>query len=523
MYRLITFIVVYIIFTNLNAQTQGGLDSTFNGTGSVVLAPGIHNDIIYDLEIQTDGFILSTGVFMETGTFDFDVIVSRLRPEGVPDPGFGIGGYYKKDFGGFFDLAKTLKVTPDKKILVGGSAGISAAVTRFLVMRLTMNGQTDTTFGNGDGYVLINCGNADDIVHDITLQEDGKILCAGEARFPALNGTRVATLFRLESDGSLDTTFGISGFAKLQIDPAVSTDYFQTVALQPDGKIIAAGYSVKNFGWRAIVARFLANGSLDTTFNVTGIYQVSSGSFRYFYDMELDWPNRIILAGIFESGTYDAGLFALDFDGLPDPNFGQVFSTTILDFGGEDRFFQMDRQANGKIIAVGSTSNVAVTTRDFLACRFLSNGLPDSTFGVDGHAIFDLGTSDNFNSVDIQPDGKIVAGGIAGSGITDMAVLRFFGDNVNTGMEENAVNTLRLYPVPVRGNTINLNPGEKRTTEFRIQLYDILGAQIASWEYPADHSVTDISLKLPVLAPGTYLLHYRSESLVLSRAIVVGR
>jgi hypothetical protein len=164
-----------------------------------------------------------------------------------------------------------------------------------------------------------------------------------------------------------------------------------------------------------------------------------------------------------------------------------------------------------------------VTTRDFLACRFLSNGLPDSTFGVDGHAIFDLGTSDNFNSVDIQPDGKIVAGGIAGSGITDMAVLRFFGDNVNTGMEENAVNTLRLYPVPVRGNTINLNPGEKRTTEFRIQLYDILGAQIASWEYPADHSVTDISLKLPVLAPGTYLLHYRSESLVLSRAIVVGR
>jgi uncharacterized delta-60 repeat protein len=211
-----------------------------------------------------------------------------------------------------------------------------------------MNGQTDTTFGNGDGYVLINCGNADDIVHDITLQEDGKILCAGEARFPALNGTRVATLFRLESDGSLDTTFGISGFAKLQIDPAVSTDYFQTVALQPDGKIIAAGYSVKNFGWRAIVARFLANGSLDTTFNVTGIYQVSSGSFRYFYDMELDWPNRIILAGIFESGTYDAGLFALDFDGLPDPNFGQVFSTTILDFGGEDRFFQMDRQANGK-------------------------------------------------------------------------------------------------------------------------------------------------------------------------------
>ena len=161
-------------------------------------------------------------------------------------------------------------VQSDGKIVVAGSSQNSGFNDDFAVVRYNADGSLDTSF-NGTGKVTTPIGTSDDFGYSVAMQSDGKIVVAG---YVALNGQDFGVV-RYNTNGSLDTTFG--GTGKVTTDFG-GFDIGQSVAVQSDGKIVVAGSSGSTSGSNFALARYTANGILDTTFNSTGKVTTTVGT-----------------------------------------------------------------------------------------------------------------------------------------------------------------------------------------------------------------------------------------------------
>src|SRR5690606_26455716 len=125
--------------------------------------------------------------------------------------------------------------------------------------RLRPDGAYDSSFGTG-GRVILGSGSVatDFTFADFALQVDGKILLGGHEQ---LGGNSDYVLIRLTSSGLVDPTFGVGG--KVTLSVTAGDDLLQAIAVQSDGKILAAGELATKLGKRAGVARFTPNGDLD--------------------------------------------------------------------------------------------------------------------------------------------------------------------------------------------------------------------------------------------------------------------
>ncbi len=220
--------------SDFSMPTYGGYTSTSN-----------LYDYANSVAVQSDGKILVAG---STGYTDF--ALARYNSDGSLDVSFGSAGKVITDFGASED-AQSIEVQNDGKILVGGYSGDYSS-HNFAIARYNSNGSLDTTFDT-DGKVTTDFGG-DDKGYSLAVQNDGKILLGG------YSGNNFA-LARYNNDGSLDETFNTSG--------RVSTDFggndkAYSLAIQSDGKMVLAGASDNNFA----VARYNANGTLDTTFGL---------------------------------------------------------------------------------------------------------------------------------------------------------------------------------------------------------------------------------------------------------------
>ncbi|MCX6270453.1 MAG: delta-60 repeat domain-containing protein, partial [Bacteroidetes bacterium] len=317
------FIPMLCILTlDIQAQSPGTLDTSFNGNGMVILQPGLITNNVYDMAVTADQRILLCGVTSLTGDYSSDIAVGRLNQDGSIDSTFGINGWYKKDFFGLNDFANTMYILPDHRILVGGAVSVTVSNVAFMIMRLTEDGQTDTSFGNGLGYVITDINTERDYINDITVQPDGKIVVAGRTQKPGTNFERGA-LVRLYANGDMDSTFSQDGMVIFHLFTE-STTVLYAVEILPDGKIIAAGYSGDIISlYRMLVVRFLSNGVVDTAFGVNGYYLGPQGVIERACDMIFQPPNRIIAAGYhLNAGMTQFLLLGLDTTGVPDPGFG---------------------------------------------------------------------------------------------------------------------------------------------------------------------------------------------------------
>ena len=162
----------------------------------------------------------------------------------------------------------------DGKIVVAGSTGQSSG-NFFAVVRLNGDGSLDTSFGS-DGTLTTKLGQGESQAASVALQADGKIVVAGYTFFQP---GRLFALARYNSDGSLDTSFDGNGklttqFSNVDDLPGFgfvqSFDQATSIAVQADGKIVVAGYTIKNSGTDFAIARYNSDGSLDTSFNEDG-------------------------------------------------------------------------------------------------------------------------------------------------------------------------------------------------------------------------------------------------------------
>jgi uncharacterized delta-60 repeat protein len=322
---------------------------------------------------------------------------------GTLDPSFGTGGMVTTFFGGDGlngDDARSVVVQKDGKLVVGGSTTNLDDTTDFGLARYNSNGTLDSTFGTG-GKVKTTFANFD-FVGALALQSDGKIVAAG---MTVVNFAPKFAVARYNTNGTLDTTFGIGGRVITGFGGAAQAF---AAGVQSDGKILVAGYAHLTEGWDFAVARYNSNGTLDATFDTDGKKTIPFGapSSAQVNGLAIQPDGKIVLAGGDNIPTAgDFALARLNSNGTLDTTFG-TGGRVVTNVGGIDEAFSVALRADGKIVAAGMTGT------NFALARYNTNGVLDGTFGNGGKVTTDFaGSSDIALGVAVRSDGKIVAAG----------------------------------------------------------------------------------------------------------------
>ncbi|MEQ1825056.1 MAG: SUMF1/EgtB/PvdO family nonheme iron enzyme, partial [Pirellula sp.] len=325
------------------------------------------------------------------------------------------------------DRERGMILQPDGKIILSGFTG-SGSTYKYVLTRHNSDGTLDASFGTG-GIVVssftLGSGNTGR-GPGVALQADGKIVIGGDAQ---IGSNLDFALIRYNSDGSLDSSFGIAGRVTTPID--TGDDSINAVAIQSDGRIVASGFATSGGNVSFAVARFNVDGSLDTSFNGTGKQTTSFGTaFDYGSALALQTDGRIIVVGqTGAAGAMNTALVRYTAAGLLDTSFGTDGKViTAVSSVDRDAAQTVAVQSDGRIV-VGGLVAINNVNR-FLVTRYNSNGSLDTSFNGTGNIVTPFGTTDDrVFSVAIQPDGKIVAAGMANNGVSDnIAVARYGSD-----------------------------------------------------------------------------------------------
>ena len=347
---------------------DGSLDNTF-GSGGIVLTPN-GNDGIHALgaSLQNDGKIIIGGYASGQAYYDFAVV--RYNTDGSLDDSFGTDGIAIIDLGGT-DIGMSIDLQSDGKIILGGYSD-ELFMFQFALIRIDTNGTLDESFGN-DGVVKTYIEDSFNEINSVFIQSDGRIVAAGYSSYQGWDYPDFAIL-RYHPDGSLDQTLNSSGIVITDFNND-SYDIAKSVGVQADGKIVAAGYSKSNSDEDIALARYNIDGSLDLTFNQTGLITTDLGSFwDEGWAMVIQPDEKIVVAGFADSPTdVDYVLVRYNTDGSIDDSFGQN-GIIWTDFGvGDDKSKAVCLDHEGRIIAAGYTGNLPSIEYSYSAARYIND------------------------------------------------------------------------------------------------------------------------------------------------------
>jgi uncharacterized delta-60 repeat protein len=387
--------LIHIALAPLAAAAPGDLDASFDSDGKVTTDFG-SSESAFAVAVQPDGRIVAAG-----GS-DGDFALARYNGDGSLDTSFDSDGKVTTDFGAFAG-ALAVAVQPDGRIVAAGESGGDFALARY-----NRDGSLDTSF-DSDGKVTTDFGGSE-VATAVAVQPDGRIVAAG---FRDLVDFALA---RYNRDGGLDTTFDSDG--KVTTDFGAAEDA-SAVAIQPDGRIVAAGESQGGFGRDFALARYNVDGSLDTSFDSDGKVTTDFGVLDAASDVAIQPDGRIVAAG--NSGGFgfsrDFALARYNRDGSLDTSFDSDGKVTT-DFGGSEVATAVAVHPDGRCVAAGGSDE------DFALAGYKVDGSLDTSFDSDGKVTTDFGGFEFASDVAIQPDGRIVAAGNSGG---DFALARYLG------------------------------------------------------------------------------------------------
>ncbi len=407
---------------------DGDLDPAFGKGGKVLTDFSQSTDIAYAAAVQPDGKLVVVGTtYINNDYTEEDFALARYNPDGTLDETFGSGGKVQTDFPGLAAVASSVLIQPDDKIVVaGGAFDLFPFQGDFKVARYNPDGSLDTSFGSG-GIVTTRFTNGS-FAYAVAMQPDGKIIAAGTDFVNFSFNDDISNvdfgLARYNPDGTPDLTFDLDG--KVSTDFDGFNDEIFSLLLQPDGKLVAVG-SAKNPAnfYDFAVARYLSNGSLDTGFGNAGKVRTDFGSHDFDRAMSaaLQPDGKVVASGftIFGGGFQNFAVARYASDGALDTGFGNG-GLAQIDFGSCCQSAKkVLLQPNGKIISVGYP-NTESSDSDFLLARLTSDGSLDATFGEGGRVRTSFGDlNGGANGGVLQSDGKIVAIGFQGTGLKEFA------------------------------------------------------------------------------------------------------
>jgi uncharacterized delta-60 repeat protein len=352
----------------------GDLDRGYAYNGLTALISGNLETSVLDGAIDSNGRAV-TAVTNTNNDWGFLAATAA----GHPDSTFGNGnGYVAVDFGQANEVARAIVIASGNKVTAVGDVNGQIGVAR-----LNNNGTLDTTF-DVDGKLLLGTGSG----RAVAIQSDGKILVAGSG--PGQFGMDDFVVFRLNTDGSLDNTFGTAGEATINIFN-LSTDQALGVTVQGDGRIVVVGSASRSGYLDTAVVRLLTNGTLDTSFNGTGKYVASLGNATdndWAHSAVIQTDGKIVVAGGDNESAPSTMVSTLvtrfNSDGTLDTAFGTAGTAKITGVGASNHFVGL--QSDGKILTVGTNSAYPV------ALRLLSDGRIDPTFKPVAGQVLDQST-----------------------------------------------------------------------------------------------------------------------------------
>lgn len=331
---------------------KGALDKSFGTDGVAqvnVAIGGKAAEIARAVAVQADGKVVVAGPIEHdpTGTGDAardtDVAVARFDAAGKLDSSFGRGGIAVLDFGTGRATSATafggdtswgMTALADKIVVFGSKLNDAADRndSDFVIAALSLVGQPDPGFGS-NGRVVVDVSNASDNPRGIIAQPDGKIVAAG---YSSISGVVQPVLIRLDGKGVLDAAFGKGGVATARVLDGVAEAY----NLQLQGQdYVLAGYgrgadSAEKVD--LIVYRFKANGTLDTSFGTNGVTRLDIAKDDDRARNLLVLPDGGILAvgsGKKDATNIDGMMVMLTKDGAFNERFGTK-GYLIQDLGG---------------------------------------------------------------------------------------------------------------------------------------------------------------------------------------------
>lgn len=392
------FSLSHVCFSPSASAQDGSLDLSFDSDGKVTTDFG-DIDGGYDVVLQPDGKIIVAGTGAAGGAF----ALARYNSNGSLDNTFDGDGKQSTIFGGKGDYGHSLALQSDGKIVVAGYTTILGLRQNFALARYNTNGSLDNTFGTG-GKVSDSAGY-ENSAYATAIQSDGKIVVAGtSSSYSSTVGDYYRfVLLRYNTNGTLDNTF--DGDGRVLCDSGKNRDAF-ALAIQADGKMIVAGTIDSNFA----LYRYNSNGSLDNTFGVSGkvITDIAITSLDIIYSLALQSDGKIIACGTtYNSSTNsDIALIRYNTNGSVDNTFGTA-GKVITSVAAFDEGTSLAILSNGKMIVAGAADD------KFAVLRYNSNGSLDNTFDTDGKVSTAIGTSAAGTSVAIQSDDKIVVAGVS--------------------------------------------------------------------------------------------------------------
>lgn len=514
-------------------NTDLSIDTSFAGGIDVDASDTIHYFSYFtSLVWHPDGDIVGVGRFSNYNNISSNNCV-KFHSDGSKDNSFN------NICRGFDQSMQKFELQPDGKILTIGLFHSYNGVYRDRIARLNADGSLDTGFNVQTSSFMFDYFSP----WDIKLQSDGKIIIASDGRY--FNSTKGGALMRLNADGSNDYTF----------NPLTPGNYgvrgqCLSVAIQPDGKILAAGgFYYGNSSTIIRLARFNTDGTLDTTF------QYTATTFASLSRIELLPDGKILVIG--KVDNYSSKIIRLLTDGTIDSSFTMASSLYFVN----NKNLYMDVQPDGKILV---TSDSPGYNRHALA-RINSDGTLDSSFSFtnltpyfyayqcataflpDGRILiatpnsitttalkrinangsldtgFDIGTgfgdgfgysngaSDKMAALKVQPDGKILCGGgfRTFQGVPERGIARLLNNSLGTS-EFSTNNRLVLYPNPTR-SILNISDV---AIESNFKIFNLLGQEVKSGK------IQDKCVDVSSLNAGIYIIEVQKDSLFIRERFI---
>ncbi|HEX5035799.1 MAG TPA: hypothetical protein VFX30_01390 [bacterium] len=407
----ILMLAIFAFWAFRAGAAPGDPDITFGGGDGIVQTPFSVSSSAGDIALQEDGKIVVVGE-ADNGT-DIDFAVLRYLPDGSPDESFGTSGIVLTPvLPGQSDHARFLDIQPDGSLVVAGTS----AFNDFVVVRYSSDGILDSEFGQ-DGVFSLPGADPSDSLGGMDVQPDGKIVLGGMKNV-------AMTALRLLADGSaLDPDFGTNGLATATLGGDGGEG--RAMALQPDGRIVVAG---RNFTDQDVaVVRFDGEGNQEMDFGVAGFAQQSLvPGIDWAQTIALQEDGKIVAACLTSNGVNDTGVVRFDGDGALDLGFsGDGFLVEAV-ASGQDIPTGLAFQADGRILVVGSAYEG--TEGAFGIMRLNEDGSLDTSFGGDGKSRIPAGLNAEARSVAVTSDGHILMAGVADNQIT---LVRLEGDSVD--------------------------------------------------------------------------------------------
>ena len=350
----------YTAIAKYNAN--GSVDNTFANNGKLIENIIQGSTKYTSIAVQNDGKIITGGNTLQNKNTAF--VLARYTASGKLDETFAAAGKQINDFGFVNNYINSIAIQNDGKIIAGGSSNNSFALARY-----NANGTLDNTFGNlglqKDSIGIVN------YIKSIMIQTDGKILAGG------------SVLARYNTNGTLDKSFNGKGYLSTSFSQIDSFNC-AAIALLKNGEILILG----NYNDQPMVAKYLQNGQLDSTFGYNGTTFIFGNDHEVGRSLAIQNDGKIVVGGyseyVYRSTTSYFSIVRLNSNGQPDNTFngGEILHTPIFyrDYGNSLKI-----QNDNKIILAGYSFT---SGRDvFTIARFTTDGTVDSTFNNNGKVV----------------------------------------------------------------------------------------------------------------------------------------